>query len=73
MRRVFKSLPSEVVAQVLQLIEQAATRGPSITYPRLSEIVSCPENVLIQSHIGGVPYAESGDDWPQGTSDGEPS
>ena len=29
--------------------------------------------MLIQSHVGGFPYAESGDDWPQGTPEGEPA
>ena len=72
-RRVYRSLPSEVVEQVLHLIEQAAANGPSVTSLRLSDEVSCDDEVLVQSHVGGVPYAESGDDWPQGTPEGEPA
>jgi hypothetical protein len=30
-RRVYRSLPTEVVDQFLPLIEQAAARGPSVT------------------------------------------
>lgn len=72
-RRVYRSLPTEVVDQVLHLIEQAAARGPSVTFLRLAEDVVCDGNVLVQSHVGGVPYAESGDDWPQGTPEGDPA
>ena len=32
-RRVYRSLPTDVVDRVLQLIEQAAARGPSVTFP----------------------------------------
>lgn len=70
-RRVFRSLPTEVVDRLLRSVEEAATRGPSVTFLRLSEEVSCDEDVLIQSHVGGVPYAKSGDEWPQGTPEGE--
>lgn len=72
-RRVYRSLPAEVVDQVLELIEQAAVRGPSVTFLRLAEEVAGNDAVLIQSHVGGVPYAESGDDWPLGTPEGEPA
>ena len=72
-RRVYRSLPADVVDQVLQLIEQAAARGPSVTFLRLAEEVACDDAVLVQSHVGGVPYAESGDDWPQGTPEGDPA
>jgi hypothetical protein len=29
--------------------------------------------VLIQPHVGGIPYAETGDDWSQETPEGEPA
>jgi hypothetical protein len=61
------------VDQVLQLIEQAAASGPSVTFLRLTEEVPCEESVLFQSHVGGLPYAESGDDWPQETPEGDPA
>lgn len=72
-RKVYKSLPPDVVNQVLRLIERAADRGPSVTFLRLSDEVPCEESVLLQSHVGGIPYAESDDDWPQGTPEGEPA
>ena len=72
-RRVYTSLPADVVDQVLQLIEGAAANGPSVTFLRLAEEVACDAARLVQSHVGGVPYAESGDDWPQGTPEGDPA
>ena len=72
-RQVYRCLPSEVVQQVVELIQQAAAHGPSVTFLRLAEDVVCDGNVLLQSHVGGVPYAESGDEWPQGTPEGEPA
>ena len=72
-RRVFRSLPAGVVDQVLEFIEQAAARGHSVTFLRLAEEAAGDDAVLIQSHVGGVPYAESGDDWPQGTPEGDPA
>jgi len=39
-RRVYRSLPTEVVDQVLQLLEQAAARGRSVTFLRLAEEVA---------------------------------
>lgn len=72
-QRAYASLPADVVDQVLQLIEQAAASGTSVTFLRLAEEVACDDNVLVQSHVGGLPYAESGDDWPQGTPEGDPA
>jgi len=72
-RRVYRSLPTEVVEQVLHLIEQAAANGLSITFLRLSDEVSCDDGVLVQPNVSGLPYAESSDDWPQGTPEGEPA
>lgn len=51
----------------------AAAKGPSVTFLRLAEEAACDEDVLLQSHVGGVPYAESGDDRPQGTPEGQPA
>jgi hypothetical protein len=48
-------------------------RGPSVTFLRLAEQATCNDAVLVQSHVGGLPYAESGDDWPQGTPEGDPA
>jgi hypothetical protein len=70
-RRVYKSLPTEVVDRVLEVIEQAAANGPSVTFLRLTEEVVSAEDMLLQSHVGGVPHAESGDAWPQGTPEGD--
>jgi len=70
-RRVYKSLPAEVVERVLQSVEQAAASGSLVTFLRLSDEASRDKTVLLQSHVGGVPYAESGDQWPQGTPEGD--
>lgn len=72
-RRIYRSLPADVIEEVLRLIEQAAGRGPSVIFLRLSKDDPADEDVLLESHVGGLPYAESGDDWPQGTPDGEPA
>lgn len=72
-RRVYRTLPAEVVDRVLQLIERAAATGPSVTFLRLAEEVARTDALLVQSHLGGVPYAESGDDWPLGTPEGDPA
>jgi hypothetical protein len=72
-RGAYRSLPAETVDRVLQIIERAAANGPSVTFLRLAEAVACNEAVLVQSHVGGVPYAESGNDWPQGTPEGDPA
>lgn len=72
-RQAYRSLPGEVVDQVLQLIEQAATQRPSVTFLRLAGESECDGDMLIQSHVGGVPYAETGEDWPQGTPEGDPA
>jgi len=61
------------VDQVLQLIEKAAANGPSMTFLRLAEEIVCDESVLLRSRVGGLPYAESGDEWPQGTPKGDPA
>ena len=61
-RRVYRSLPADALEQVLEFIEQAAARGPSVTFLRFAEEVACTDALLVQSHVGGVPYAESGDD-----------
>jgi hypothetical protein len=72
-RRIYKSLPTGVPDQVLGLIEQVASNRPSVTYLRLTDEVECTKEVLVQSHVGGHPYAESGDEWPMETPDGEPA
>ena len=72
-RRTFSSLPDEVVNKVLRLIEKAAASEPAVTFLRLSEEIHDDEPVLVDSHVGGVPYAEAGDDWPEGTPEGDPA
>jgi hypothetical protein len=66
-RRAHKALPNEVTHQALRLIEEAAKDGPSVTFLRLDETQKCEANeVVLESHVGGVPYAEAGDTWPVG-------
>jgi hypothetical protein len=67
-RRVYKALPNEVKEQVLRLIQEAARERAAITFLRLNEEDKCDSNdILLQSHVGGVPYAEAGDEWPSGS------
>ncbi len=72
-RRTYSSLPADVIEEVLRLIEQAAASGPSVTFLRLSKDDPTDEEVLLESHVGGVPYAEAGNEWPQETPEGEPA
>ncbi len=60
-RRAYRSLPNDVINEVLDLIEQAAAKGPSVTLLRPAEEVTCAGAVLVQSRIGGEPYCESSD------------
>lgn len=69
---IYENLPAEVVNQVLRAIEHVATGVPSITLLRPSEEIGHDEAVLLESHIGGLPYAEANDKWPQGTN-GDPA
>lgn len=68
-RRAYRRLPEEVKRRVLELIEEAATTRPSVTFLRLGAEISCQEhNAAVVSHIGGVPSLERGEDWPTGRS-----
>jgi hypothetical protein len=59
-RRVYKTLPNEIKEQVFRLIQEAARERPSVTFLWLDEEQKCDsQDVLLQSHIGGVPYAEA--------------
>jgi hypothetical protein len=63
-RKVYRNLPQQVKDRVLELIQEAAAHNPSITYLLLdNEPCSKPETAVL-SHVGGVPYAESGETWP---------
>lgn len=73
-RRVYRALPNEIKDQTLHLIEEAAKDGPSVTFLRLDEEhAGEPRQFLLESHVGGVPYAEVGDTWPIGTPEGDPA
>lgn len=71
--RIYRRLPPQVVSDILALIEHAAAHGPSVTFLRLSEEEGNDDTALLKSHVGGLPYAEAGDEWPQGTPEGEPA
>jgi hypothetical protein len=67
-RRAYRTFPKDIREQVLRLIQDAARRRPSVTFLRLDDEHKCDSNeVLLQSHVGGVPYAEAGDEWPTGS------
>jgi hypothetical protein len=64
-RKVLKMLPAKVKDRVLELIEEAAAKNPSITYLLLDNERPCSEpEAAILSHVGGTPYAEKGETWP---------
>jgi hypothetical protein len=67
-RRAYRTLPNGVKEQVLQLIQEAARENPSVTFLRLDNDRKCGGgDELVQSHVGGVPYAEAGEEWPTGS------
>jgi hypothetical protein len=66
-RRAYRTLPTEANEQVLQLIRAAARERTSVTFLRLDDERKCDgHEELLQSHVGGVPYAEAGEQWPIG-------
>lgn len=65
-RRAYRTLPDEVKDRVLGLIGEAASGRPSVTLLLLDRDRCDGQEALLRSHVGGVPYAESGDDWPAG-------
>jgi hypothetical protein len=64
LRRVFRSLPKNVMEQVLDLIEKAAAQNPSITYLFFDDSPCSQPETAVLSHVGGIPYAERGETWP---------
>jgi hypothetical protein len=67
-RRDYRTLPTEVEEQVLQFIQEAAKTRRSLTFLRLDEKKECDDkDIFLQSRVGGVPYAEAGEEWPIGS------
>jgi hypothetical protein len=67
-RRAYRTLPNEVKKQVVGLIQEATRERPSVTFLRLDDDRECDgHEELLQSHVGGVPYAEAGEEWPTGS------
>jgi hypothetical protein len=53
--------------RVLVMIQEAASGRPSVTFLRLDGGCQCHgHDAPLQSHVGGVPYLEAGEDWPTG-------
>lgn len=65
-RRAFARVPPEVRRQAIHIIEGAAQGRDACTFLRLD--VDQPPDVQspTESRVGGVPYAESGETWPDG-------
>lgn len=63
-RKIFQTLPKNVKERVLDLIEEAAGETPLITYLLLDDQPCSQPEAPVQSHVGGLPYAESGETWP---------
>ncbi len=69
-RKIFRSLPENVKEQVFWLIETAAADNPSVTYMLMDDTPCSEPETAASSHVGGVPYMESGETWPvSGKSD----
>jgi hypothetical protein len=66
LRRIYKALPPEVKDQVLSAIRTAAANRQAVTLLRLDDrCAPDPQAAVIQSHVGGLPYAEHGESWPK--------
>jgi hypothetical protein len=73
-RKAYGALPESAKQQVLDLIRRAAARQNSVTYLRLDREHAIKRgDVLLDSHVGGIPYAEQGDQWPDSPSGEEPA
>lgn len=64
-RKAYQTLPADVIAEVLAAIERLAAKGPAVTLLRLGEEIDCSGETLLGSHVGGIPYAEAGEKWPE--------
>lgn len=64
-RRAFARLPVDVIDEVLSLIETAAGMGESVSFLRL-DAQPCEnfQHTLCTSHVGGAPYSEDREIWP---------
>src|SRR5262245_44008522 len=64
-RRSYRRLPVQVRDQVLAAIRTAAQRERSVTFLRLARDCAVAEPAIVtESHVGGLPYAEPDDQWP---------
>ncbi len=66
-RRQYKSLPNGIKKEVCQVIRAAAAKGPSVSFLCLdNELPNSEPQIVLQSHVGGIPYSEAGATWPLG-------
>jgi hypothetical protein len=64
-RRSYRRLPLQVQQQVLAAIRAAAQHVRAVTFLRLDRGCAVVETAIVaESHVGGLPYAESPDQWP---------
>src|SRR5436190_3250271 len=64
-RRSYRRTPLQVQEQVLTAIRTVAQQARTITFLRIDRGRPVSEQDLVtESHVGGVPYAEPGDQWP---------
>jgi hypothetical protein len=64
-QEAYKSLPKEIKDQVLELIEESARGGTFVTFLRPDRDEPCVgQREILESHVGGEPYAEAGEEWP---------
>ncbi|KAJ3057117.1 hypothetical protein HK102_011099 [Quaeritorhiza haematococci] len=68
-RQVSRTLPTDEKDRILGLIVEMASQGPSLTLLLVDRNRRSDEEAMrLQSHVGGSPYAEAGDDRPLGAS-----
>src|SRR5258707_1148217 len=73
-RRQYRSLPKEIKKQVWQVVQAAAAKGPSVSFLCLdNELPSSEPEIVLQSHVGGIPYSEAGATWPLCGDESNPS
>jgi hypothetical protein len=63
-RRAYRNLPEQVKSEILQLIQNAARDRPYISLLLPDNEQLCDGSDTLQSHVGGLPYAEAGEEWP---------
>lgn len=72
-RRSYRRMPPQVQEQVLAAIRTIAQQARTVTFLRIDRGRPVSEQDLVtESHVGGHPYAEPGDRWPDADGNDPP-